>query len=100
MADPASRTAALGKSFGPRQVLDQLSLEVPAGTMYGLLGPNGAGKPNTGLRHFFCRAASRGLPRSPWVPRDGVLAAAYIAWDGLIGGHTKRACEEVEFEAE
>ena len=44
MADPAIRTAGLGKTFGSRQVLDRLNLEVPAGSIYGLLGPNGAGK--------------------------------------------------------
>jgi oleandomycin transport system ATP-binding protein len=42
--EPAIRTDRLDKSFGRAQVLDQLSLQVPAGAIYGLLGPNGAGK--------------------------------------------------------
>jgi oleandomycin transport system ATP-binding protein len=41
---PAIRTDRLDKRFGRTRVLDQLTLEVPAGAIYGLLGPNGAGK--------------------------------------------------------
>jgi oleandomycin transport system ATP-binding protein len=44
MIEPAIRAERLGKSFGVKRVLDELDLEVPAGTIYGLLGPNGAGK--------------------------------------------------------
>lgn len=32
------------KNFGSFTALDQLSLEVPSGSVYGLVGPNGAGK--------------------------------------------------------
>ena len=42
--EPAIRTDGVDKSFGRARVLDKLSLEVPAGAIYGLLGPNGAGK--------------------------------------------------------
>jgi ABC-2 type transport system ATP-binding protein len=34
----------LTKRYGPTLALDRLSLEVPAGAVFGLLGPNGAGK--------------------------------------------------------
>jgi ABC-2 type transport system ATP-binding protein len=37
----------LTKTFGAQVAVDQLSLEVPAGTILGLLGPNGAGKTTT-----------------------------------------------------
>jgi oleandomycin transport system ATP-binding protein len=44
MIEKAIRAEALGKSYGAKPVLDQLDLEVRAGTIFGLLGPNGAGK--------------------------------------------------------
>jgi ABC-2 type transport system ATP-binding protein len=37
-------THDLTKRYGPTLALDQLSLQVPAGAVFGLLGPNGAGK--------------------------------------------------------
>ena len=37
----------LTKSYGGRAAVDQLSLEVPQGEVFGFLGPNGAGKTTT-----------------------------------------------------
>lgn len=34
----------VSKSFGPKRALDEVSMTVQDGTIYGLLGPNGAGK--------------------------------------------------------
>ena len=39
------------KTFGDFKALDDLSLHVPKGTVYGLVGPNGAGK-TTVIRHL------------------------------------------------
>ncbi|MEO8368094.1 MAG: ATP-binding cassette domain-containing protein, partial [Candidatus Solibacter sp.] len=38
------RTHALCKKFRGAPVLENLSLDIPEGSIYGLLGPNGAGK--------------------------------------------------------
>src|SRR5919197_4553316 len=35
------------KSFGPHVAVEDLSLEVPTGTVYGFIGPNGSGKTTT-----------------------------------------------------
>jgi len=40
-------TKELSKSFGENLAVDRLSLEIPAGEVFGLLGPNGAGKTTT-----------------------------------------------------
>ena len=45
--DTAIRCEGLVKRFGDFVALDGLSLEVPAGTIFGFLGPNGAGKTTT-----------------------------------------------------
>jgi ABC-2 type transport system ATP-binding protein len=44
---PAIRTDGLAKRYGDVTALDDLSLTVPRGELYGFLGPNGAGKSTT-----------------------------------------------------
>jgi len=44
MADNTLIVRGLQKSYGPRQVVSDVSLEVGCGEIVGLLGPNGAGK--------------------------------------------------------
>ena len=45
--DVALRTINLSKRYGTRLAVDQLSLEVRRGEVFGFLGPNGAGKTTT-----------------------------------------------------
>jgi ABC-2 type transport system ATP-binding protein len=47
MPEPIIRTEHLSRSFGAVKAVDDLSLEVPAGIIFGFLGPNGAGKTTT-----------------------------------------------------
>ncbi len=47
MDDLCIRTDSLSFQYGPQLILDQVSLEVPKGSVYGFLGPNGAGKTTT-----------------------------------------------------
>jgi ABC-2 type transport system ATP-binding protein len=47
MTEPIIITDHLSRSFGPIKAVDDLTLEVPPGIVFGFLGPNGAGKTTT-----------------------------------------------------
>jgi ABC-type multidrug transport system ATPase subunit len=47
MSELAIETKGLSYYFGQQKVVDDLSLQVPTGSIYGFLGPNGAGKTTT-----------------------------------------------------
>ncbi|MFQ5799547.1 MAG: ABC transporter ATP-binding protein [Bacteroidota bacterium] len=47
MSETAIRIENLTRDFGPVRAVDNLSLEAPAGMIFGFLGPNGAGKTTT-----------------------------------------------------
>lgn len=47
MPEPVIHTEHLSRSFGTVLAVDDLSLEVPTGIVFGFLGPNGAGKTTT-----------------------------------------------------
>lgn len=47
MTEIAIRIEGATRDFGSVRAVDHLSLEVPAGVIYGFLGPNGAGKTTT-----------------------------------------------------
>jgi ABC-2 type transport system ATP-binding protein len=47
MNDPVVTASGLRKSFGRKEAVAGLDLNVPRGSIYGVLGPNGAGKTTT-----------------------------------------------------
>ena len=47
MSEPVIRAQALGRRFGDVRAVEDLSLEVPPGAIFGVLGHNGAGKTTT-----------------------------------------------------
>jgi ABC-2 type transport system ATP-binding protein len=86
----------VSKRFGEHQAVNNVSIEVPAGSIYGFIGPNGSGKTTTIRVLLGLLRASSGTVRllggDPWrdvvalhrrlayVPGDVVL------WPGLSGG--------------
>ena len=47
VSDQVLRVRGLTKRYGDKAVVDDVSIDVPRGTVFGLLGPNGAGKTTT-----------------------------------------------------
>jgi heme exporter protein A len=82
--EPAVACEGLGRAYGDRVVLRDLTFSVPAGTTLAVFGPNGAGKttllrilatllrPHAGV----ARVLGRELPREGWAVRGrlGLLA--------------------------
>src|SRR3954468_5125958 len=94
MTDLVIETTGLRKVYGPKIAVDDLSLSVPRGEVFGFLGPNGAGKsttvrlllglirPSAGSAHVFGISASdvrRAHRHLAYVPADVSL------WPTLTG---------------
>src|SRR5437867_11075796 len=72
---PALETSGLSKSYptgvlhqGRRSALEELTLSVPRGEVFGYLGPNGSGKPTTLKLLLGLLRADRGPARVLGVP--------------------------------
>jgi ABC-2 type transport system ATP-binding protein len=94
MTDPAISADGLTKHYGDEVAVDDLDLDVPAGSVYGFLGPNGAGKTTTmrlltGLTEPTAGSAEVvGVPvsdRPALTSRIGYLPAEPPVFDELTG---------------
>src|SRR5512134_3081842 len=94
-ARPAIRARGLRRSYGEHLVLDDIDLEVAAGTVFALLGPNGAGKTTTVNILSTLIAADGGevevaghdLRRDPDAVRAAIgVTGQFSAVDGLLTG--------------
>ncbi|GAA3734656.1 ABC transporter ATP-binding protein [Plantactinospora mayteni] len=96
---PVLRTDALGKRYGRRQALTDVTLSVPAGRVVGLVGPNGAGKstllnlasgmiaPTTGTIEVL---GSRPAANPAQLARVGFVAQDTPVYPGLsVGDHLR-----------
>ena len=69
----------LTKRYGSFTAVDDISIEIPAGSVFGLLGPNGAGKTSTFKCMLGLAAASAGevrydgKPLTPETDRKSVV---------------------------
>jgi ABC-2 type transport system ATP-binding protein len=98
-SDTAISTAGLTKHYPGVQALTDLSLDVPAGSIYGFLGPNGAGKSTTlkilgGLiRPTAGTATVSGIPLAAgaaYRQQVGYLAQEPRFYDWMSGRETLR----------
>jgi ABC-2 type transport system ATP-binding protein len=75
-SSPALEVSGLTKKFGPRTVVDDVSLRIPRGSAFGYLGPNGAGKTTLIRMVLGLTRASSGSMRVLGVPVPAQRARA------------------------
>jgi len=92
--DPVIRLTRVGKTFGDRGVVRDVSLEVPPASICGLLGPSGAGKttvvkmiagietPTSGL----VEVLGERMPKLSLQPRIGYMAQSDALYSDLSAG--------------
>ena len=87
MTGLAIRSTGLTKRFGTGQLaVDQVSLAVPRGSVYGFLGPNGSGKTTTIRMLLGLAFATSGQAELLGVPMPAGAAAALPRVGSLVEG--------------
>ncbi|WP_167853924.1 ATP-binding cassette domain-containing protein [Acidipropionibacterium timonense] len=102
---PALVIEHLSKSFGPKRAVDDLSLAVPQGCLFGFVGPNGAGKTTTLSMATGLLRPDRGVVRvwghDVWTAPPaakalmGILPDGYRTFDRLSGRELLRFCGQL-----
>jgi ABC-2 type transport system ATP-binding protein len=97
-AAPALSTDGLSKHFGPVRALQDLSLRIEHGEVFGFVGPNGAGKTTTIRLLLGLLAPTSGgatvlgetvtLGGARWRTDVGYLPGEVAFWPGLTGQQT------------
>src|SRR5260221_14796192 len=90
------------KSFGPRPLFTDLSVDLRAGERVGLIGPNGSGKstllkllagleePDVGIRSL------RRSVRLGYLPQDDVFSPGQTALEVVLGALAEEPIEDHE----
>ncbi|CAH2802543.1 MAG: Energy-dependent translational throttle protein EttA [uncultured Caballeronia sp.] len=75
----------VGKTYGDRLLIDNLSMKIPAGAIVGIIGPNGAGKST-----LFRMLTGREQPDSGEIIKGPTVKLAYVdqSRDALAGEKT------------
>nr|WP_277997113.1 ATP-binding cassette domain-containing protein [Moorella sp. Hama-1] len=100
MSDFILVTKNLGKYYGKQPAVKDVSLQIPAGAIYGLLGPNGAGKTTTLKMLVGLLRPSSGVIYvfgQPWQRQHLERIGALIEAPALYGNLT--AVENLEVHA-
>lgn len=95
--DALVEAQGLGQSFGPKRVLDGVSLTLRAGEVTGFVGANGAGKTTTiqlmlGLLRGDGRTLFLGRPLYEWGAPGTVVGAVMGAWRATPSTVCARIC--------
>ncbi len=86
MTELAIASTGLTKQFGGHRAVDQVSLAVPRGSVYGFLGPNGSGKTTTIRLLLGLAFATSGQAELLGVPMPAGAAAALPRVGALVEG--------------
>jgi ABC-2 type transport system ATP-binding protein len=105
VAVPALKTIGLSKSYGSRQAVDRVDLEVEQAELFGFLGPNGAGKTTTIRMALGLIAPTAGSVeilgqevrrhRAEILPRVGALVESPALYGYLSGRDNLRAAGDL-----